>query len=221
MESYEAAVLPHHDLFFTKRIAHKLLLPIAQQHPHITRGLIQVQMEEEQLKKERFLECLSELVVEVDQDKKHLGEEVFTLEEVVQMIVMRSHKRQQKYDQEFTLYCAKKMIKEIKRQFLLKYDLGVESLDEFPATQEIELELLHTCFEMECTKVLFKNKIWNELLEFIPAETETSRYHQTTIEANTCLEFLQRYFAKLDQRMHLQRNQSKQISLLAENVSLR
>lgn len=45
-------------------------------------------MQQEQNKKERFLECLSDFVVELDQDKKHLGEDCFTLDEVVQMIIM-------------------------------------------------------------------------------------------------------------------------------------
>ncbi len=44
-------------------------------------------------------------------------------------------------------------------------------MDEFPADQEISLDLLHTCFEMECTKVLLKNQIWTELLNFIPEES--------------------------------------------------
>lgn len=92
-----------------------------------------------------------------------------------------------KFDDEFTLYSVKKLIKEIKKQFLLKNQLIVSSLDEFPSDQEINMEILHTCFEMECTKVLFKNQIWQELLAMIPQEETTSKLHQHTINANVCI----------------------------------
>jgi hypothetical protein len=42
----------------------------------------------------------------------------------------------------------KKLIKEIKKQFLIKFELSVENMDEFPSDQEISMELLHVCFEM-------------------------------------------------------------------------
>ncbi len=40
---------------------------------------------------------------------------------------------------------------------------------------------------MECTKVLFKNQIWNELLQMIPQQDQKSNYHQRTIDSNVCL----------------------------------
>jgi DNA primase large subunit len=54
----------------------------------LTRQLIEERVQDEQNKKERFLECLSDFVVELDKDKKHLAEDCFTLDEVVQMIIM-------------------------------------------------------------------------------------------------------------------------------------
>ncbi len=83
------------------------------------------------------------------------------------------------------------------------------------------MDLLHTCFEMECTKVLFKNQIWTELLCFVPAETpQKSALHQHTIDSNFCLELFRRYLLKLDEKMRVELNKSKQISLLAEDVTL-
>lgn len=78
---------------------------------------------------------------------------------------------------------------------------------------------MHRCFEMECTKVLFKNQIWTELIQMIPAESDAkSKFHQRTIDSNLCLEYIRRYFSKLDQRMKIELNKSKQISLMAENA---
>lgn len=52
----------------------------------------------------------------------------------------------------------------------------------------------------------------------IPEKTVESRLHQRTIDANTCMEYLKKYFRKLDQRLTLELNKSKEISLLAENA---
>jgi hypothetical protein len=94
----------------------------------------------------------------------------------------------------------------------------VEDPEFFPADQEIPMDILHTCFEMECTKVLFKNKIWTELLEMLPTRSIESRLHQRTIDANTCEEYLLKYFKRLDERSRLELNKSKEISLLVENA---
>ena len=90
MDAYEQAILPNHDLFFTKRTVCKLLLPLLQSYPTLSRAMIEQQVEKEQLKKEQYLECLSDLVVEIERDKKHLAEDCFTLDEVVQVILMRN-----------------------------------------------------------------------------------------------------------------------------------
>lgn len=201
MASYEEAVMSNHDLFFTKRTVNKLLLPLLNDHPLLTRELLERRVGEEQQRKEEYLECLSAFVVELERDKKHLGEDCFTLDEVVQMMLMEGRKREGEgagFSQEFLLYSMKKLTKEVKKQFLLKYGLAVESFEEFPSDQEIPLELLQTCFEMECTKVLFKNQVWSELLQLIPQSEQRSKFHQRTIDANVCLEFVNRYFAKLD-----------------------
>jgi|JI9StandDraft_1071089.scaffolds.fasta_scaffold788510_2 hypothetical protein len=52
--------------------------------------MIEEQVELEQAKKEQYLECISEIVVELDKDKKHLGEDSFTLDEVVQLVLMKN-----------------------------------------------------------------------------------------------------------------------------------
>lgn len=85
---------------------------------------------------------MSDFVVEIDLDKKHLGEDCFTLDEIVQIVLMKSKKAKQnpKFTDEFVLYSMKKLIKEIKKQFLIKFKLSVESFDEFPSDQEISLE---------------------------------------------------------------------------------
>lgn len=58
--------------------------------------------------------------------------------------------------------------------------------------------------------MLFKNQIWSELLNFIPEETpQKSNLHQSTIEANFCLELLRRYLVKLDEKMRIELNKSK------------
>ena len=68
---------------------------------------------------------------------------------------------------------------------------------------------------------MLKNQIWSELLAFIPVEADIqSQLHQATIDGNLCLELSRRYFTKLDQRATLERNVSKKVSLLAENVTL-
>jgi hypothetical protein len=55
------------------------------------------------------------------------------------MILMRGKKIKDtnppKFDDEFTLYSVKKLIKEIKKQFLVKNQLIVNSLEEFPSDQ--------------------------------------------------------------------------------------
>ena len=53
----------------------------------------------------------------------------------------------------------------------------------------------------------------------IPERSVLSRLHQLTIDANTCMEYLHKYFKKLDQRSNLELNKSKEISLLAENAN--
>jgi hypothetical protein len=218
---YERAILPNHDLFFTKRTLAKLLRPLLHAHPTLTRALLLQEVHLQQQRKQEFLECLSDLVVEVERDKKHLSEDNFTLDEVVQVVLNKNRKDPQpRFSEDFLLYASRKLIKEIKRQFLLKEGLAVENLESFPADQEIPMSLLSTCFEMECTKVLLKNQIWQELLAFLPEPEQQSRLHQQTIEGNFCLELAKRYFLKLDERMKLELSKSKHISLLAENVTL-
>ena len=147
LENYETAILSNHDLFFTKRTLCKLLLPVISNHPTLTRSLIEQQVVLQQAQKEQFLECLSELVVEMDRDKKQLGEDCFTLDEVVQLVLMKYRKTPDPaFSEDFILYCSKKLISEVKKQFLLKNELSVAQLDQFPADQEIPLTLLHTCF---------------------------------------------------------------------------
>lgn len=111
--NYDASILTNHDLFFTKRTICKLVLPILNQHPTLTRKMLEEQVGVEQEKKERYLECLSELVVEMDRDKKHLSEDCFTLDEVVQLVLMRSKKSSgdDKFSADFLLYSSKKLIK--------------------------------------------------------------------------------------------------------------
>ena len=145
-------------------------------------------------------------------------EDCFTLAEIVEIVTMRYRKKANGEEEKFTVESLKKLIKQIKRQFLKKNNLLVDNFDAFPADQEIPMEILHTCFEMECTKVLFKNQIWSELLLMIPERSVLSRLHQHTIDANTCLEYLNKYFKKLDERSNLELNKSKQISLLVENA---
>ena len=40
MENYEQAIVTNHDLFFTKRTICKLILPVLQQNPTLTRDMI-------------------------------------------------------------------------------------------------------------------------------------------------------------------------------------
>ena len=44
MEAYEGAIVKNHDLFFTKRTVCKLIQPIIENHPHLTRQLIEVEV---------------------------------------------------------------------------------------------------------------------------------------------------------------------------------
>lgn len=44
MEQYEAAILPNHDLFFTKRELCKLLMPALDSRPTLTRSHIEEQV---------------------------------------------------------------------------------------------------------------------------------------------------------------------------------
>jgi hypothetical protein len=87
--------MTNHDLFFTKRTINKLLLPLLNDHPLLTRELIEGKVAEQQQKKEQYLECLSDFLVELDKDKKHLAEDCFTLDEIVQMILMKNRKKQE------------------------------------------------------------------------------------------------------------------------------
>lgn len=74
---------------------------------------------------------------------------------------------------------------------------------------------------MECNKVLLKHKIWSELLNLLPVPSASqSTYHQDTIDGNTCLEFIRKYFLRLDQRLSIELSKSKHVSLMAEDVSL-
>lgn len=52
----------------------------------------------------------------------------------------------------------------------------------------------------------------------LPTRSVDSRLHQKTIDSNTCMEYLNKYFKKLDERMSLERVKSKEISLLVENA---
>lgn len=52
MEQYEAAILPNHDLFFTKRELCKLLLTPLNNRPTLTRSHIEEQVAAEQARKE-------------------------------------------------------------------------------------------------------------------------------------------------------------------------
>ena len=52
----------------------------------------------------------------------------------------------------------------------------------------------------------------------IPERSVLSRLHQRTIDANTCMEYLHKYFKKLDERLTLECNKSREISLLVENA---
>ena len=40
MNLYEEAIITNHDLFFTKRTINKLLQPILNDHPYLTKELI-------------------------------------------------------------------------------------------------------------------------------------------------------------------------------------
>lgn len=145
-------------------------------------------------------------------------EDCFTLGDMVELVRMKYRMRGDQSEEKETIENLKKLIKEVKRQFLKRNNLLVEDFDSFPADQEIPLEILHTCFEMECTKVLFKNQIWSELLMMLPERSVLSRLHQLKIDANTCMEYLHKYFKKLDERSTLELNKSKEVSLMAENA---
>lgn len=94
ISAYEEAIVKNHDLLFTKRTVAHLLWPIVQREPLVTRDLIELQVAIRQEEKQKYLECLSDIVVEIDNDKKHLAEDCFTLGEVVDLVNMRfRHKR--------------------------------------------------------------------------------------------------------------------------------
>ena len=147
VDIYERAIVPNHDLFFTKRISNKLLLPLVKKNPRISRSMIEERVGEEQAAKQRYLECLSDLVVEIDNDKRTIGEDVFTLAELIDVIMLRGQgKRNTRKEAvsksestEYVTGCSKKLVKEIKRQYLLKNKLEIDSLNEFPADQEIPM----------------------------------------------------------------------------------
>lgn len=40
VNNYEEAIIVNHDLFFTKRTINKLLLPLLDMHPYLTRELV-------------------------------------------------------------------------------------------------------------------------------------------------------------------------------------
>ena len=58
---------------------------------------------------------------------------------MVNMITMRFRKHPNEEEETFTIGSLKKLVKEIKRQFLLKNNLSIENIDSFPADQEIPL----------------------------------------------------------------------------------
>jgi hypothetical protein len=54
------------------------------------------------------------MVVEMDRDKKHLNEDCFTFDEIVQMILMSSKNKSgepAKFTEEFKIFAMKKLIK--------------------------------------------------------------------------------------------------------------
>ena len=111
MEAYEGAIVKNHDLFFTKRTVAKLLDSIIQRSPYLTRDLIEEQVALRQQEKQQYLQCLSDIVVEMDGDKKHLLEDCFTLAEVVEMVTMKYRNRSEDQEQDFTVDSLKKLIK--------------------------------------------------------------------------------------------------------------
>lgn len=99
-----------------------------EREPVLTRDLIEERVGVRQAEKQRYLECLSDIVVEIDNDKKHLVEDCFTLGEIVQLVTMKFRNKKSKEDEEleaFTVESLKKLIKEVKRQYLLKNNLTV------------------------------------------------------------------------------------------------
>lgn len=50
---------------------------------YLNKDLLAKEIEVEQEKKAKYVECLSNLVVEIDKDKKYLGEDCFTLADLV------------------------------------------------------------------------------------------------------------------------------------------
>lgn len=63
MEAYESAIVKNHDLCFTKRTVARLLWPIIERSPYLTRELIEEQVGIRQDEKQRYLESLSEIIV--------------------------------------------------------------------------------------------------------------------------------------------------------------
>lgn len=55
----------------------------------VNKEMLLKRVEEEQERKRKYVECLSDVVVEVDKDKKFLGEDVFTLADLVEVVMGR------------------------------------------------------------------------------------------------------------------------------------
>lgn len=93
----------------------------------------------------------------------------------------------------------------IKDQYCLKYEKVLDNLEEFPGDEVIELDLLTTCFEIECTKILFKNDVWNELLQHItiPSSAYESKFHSETINKNVTFESIRRLLEDIDKNLTL------------------
>lgn len=115
---------------------------------------------------------LSKYTIEFGADKGLLKEEAFTLGEFAHFLSKNCQDKNE-------IMHVKKLVKRVKEQHCLKQRLEVEDIEQFPGDEEISVELLNRCFEIECTRVLFKNQIWNELLEsiIVPAGAYESKYH--------------------------------------------
>jgi hypothetical protein len=55
----------------------------------LNKELLQREIEVEQEKKAKYIECLSNLIVYIDHDKKFLGEDVFTLADLVELVLSK------------------------------------------------------------------------------------------------------------------------------------
>jgi hypothetical protein len=67
----------------------KLVLPVLNKTMWVNKEGLLKRVEEERERKRRYVECLSDVVVEVDKDKKVLGEDVFTLADLVEVVMGR------------------------------------------------------------------------------------------------------------------------------------